>query len=220
MSDKFEMPTFGMPVVEVGKSVRQMIKQKYILSSANYNSLYLYAEDEVPVVTLSEYHYDDASDKDEYFLSISNIPETPKLNISRDFYGDVILAIARRGGNPKPLSDKFNIDEVRKFYEDNKHLGEKEAAALLIKYLIDHNCPTDIINRTFYFFDTEKRSIKTYAHDLLGQLNHENRLVRYDTSHKQQWFFVGKNGARSFSPLNSKAQKIFNAVEKAYAKQK
>lgn len=211
---------YGMPANEVGKTVRQMIKDKYVLSSANYNSLYLYAQDKVPVVALSEYHYDAMPDKDEYFLSLSNIPETPKLNINKDFYGDVILSIARRGGNPKPLSGKFGIDEVRKFYEDNKHLGEKEVAALVVKYLIDHNCPTDVINRTFYFFDKTKRSEKVYAPDLLGQLNHENRLVKYDSSHKQQWFFVGESGALSFSPLNSKAQKLFNAVEKAYAKQK
>jgi len=182
--------------------------------------LYLYSEDKVPVVTLSEYHYDDSPEKDEYFLSISNISETPKLNIDKDFYGDVILSIARRIENPKTLSSKFDIEEIRNFYKNNKHLGEKEVAALLVKYLIDHKCPTDVINRTFYFFDTEHRSKKTYANDLMGQLKHENRLVKYDSSHKQQWFFVGKSGARSFSPLNTKAQKIFNAVEKAYAKQK
>jgi len=217
MSEKY-----GISTKEVNQSVRQMIKDKYHLSSVNYNTLYFYDVNKTPVISLSEYHKGDEKDKEEYSLDILNIPDAIQVKIGQTFYNEILLLIARYKeiiGDNKSSLKKANIKEIRNFYNANKHLGDIEVIELLIKYLIEHNNPTGVINRAYYFFDKSKQSGKGEPSGL-WHLNHENKLVKYDVSPKQQWFFVGESGARSFSVMDKKSQRIFDAVEKAYKRQK
>ena len=217
MSEKY-----GISTSEVSKSVRQMIKNKYHLSSANYNTLYFYDVNKIPVISLSEYHKDEAQGKEEYSLDITNIPEAIQVKINQSAYTEILLLLARYKeiiDSKKPALQKASIEEIRNFYNDNKNFGDIEVVELLIKYLIEHNNPIGVVNRTYYFFDKSKQSGDDKPEGL-WHLNHENKLVKYDVLPKQQWFFVGENGARSFSVLNKQSQRIFDAVEKAYAKQK
>ncbi|MBR5903966.1 MAG: hypothetical protein IKZ49_00340 [Alphaproteobacteria bacterium] len=217
MSEKY-----GISTSEVNQAVRQMIKDKYYLSSANYNSLYFYDVNKIPVISLSEYHKNNEINKEEYSLDILNIPEAMQIKIGQGFYNEALTLIGKYKeiiDGKKSALEKVSIKEIKKFYDDNKHLGEIDVVILLIKYLIEHKCPINIINRSYYFFDKTKQSGDDKPEGL-WHLNHENKLVKYDASAGQKWFFVGESGARSFSDLDKKSQRIFDAVEKARKRQK
>ena len=208
---------FGLSVQEVRSAIKQMLKDKYFLSSVCYNSLYFYTHDKVPVAVLSEYTDFDKKANTESFLKVSNIPDISAVNIHPDFYKDLCVTL---GGyfydlqnNVKPQKN-VNISDAINFFEQKKHFGEQEAVVFLLKYLIENKCPINIINRTYYLFNATKKK----PNPILA--NEKNKLVMYDTANGQQWFFMGDAGTRTFSALNNTAQKIFDNVDKAYQKQR
>ena len=207
---------YGITVDQASKIVRQMIKDKYKLSSANYNSLYLYTSDGVRVASVSEYR--DDNKKYEYLIELLNVSDIRSLKINQTFYSEIILALARREeGAFNGKIKKVNMADFQKYYEDNKYLGA-DVIIDTVKYLIENNCTTDCLNRSYYFFD---KNVDNPAKNHAGiwELNHENKLVKYDMSKGQQWFLVSSFGSCSFSPLKKQSQQMFGAVKIALKKQ-
>lgn len=208
---------YGITANQAAKVVRQMIKDKYKLSSADYNSVYLYTNDGVRVASVSEYR--SADNKYEYSVGLSNVSGVQSLKINETIYSEIILILARCGeGAFNNKTKKVNLSDFQKYYEKNKYLGA-DVVIKAVTYLIENNCVTDYLNRSYYFFDKNRNNISKKPAGV-WELNHENKLVKYDTSKGQQWFLVSNFGSRSFSPLVKQSQQMFNAVKIALQNQK
>ena len=211
MSDKYNLTTR-----EVESAVKQMVSDKCNLSSVHYNSIYFYTHDKMPVVTLSEYKNKEKGTDVEPSLQLSNIPDVYSIKIDNDFYKELIFLIGRQYDynmvNKTPRAT-LNIKDVQNYYESKKHLGDQDAALLLICHMIKHRCPIDVINRTYYLFDEPNENVGKNLFD------YENRLVKFDSKKCLKWFFVGNAGTRTFSEFDKQSQKLFSFVEKSYQKQ-
>ncbi len=225
MSEKYEENNvsarpYGITVTQASQIVRQMIKSKYRLSSANYNSVYFYTDDKVCVAAVSE-HHDDNKKSDSYSGELLHINSMQDFKVSKDLYDEIILALAHQkegafGGAQQ--TKKITFEDFKQYYESKRHLGN-DAFVQCVVYLIENNCQLNFVNRSYYFFDNNANH-PDKEHPGIWELNHENKLVKYDTSKKQQWFLVSDFGSRSFSKLTKRSQGIFDVVKKAYEKQK
>ena len=227
MSEKYETEQnkvlsrpYGITVNEASKIVRQMIKSKYKLSSAHYNSVYFYTLDNVCVASLSE-HHDDNKKSDSYSGGLLHINSMTSFNISKDIYNDIILTLARRkeggfGNGQQPK--KITFADFKHYYESKQHLGG-DGFIQSVLYLIENNCPMNFVNRSYYFFDNNQNH-PDREHAGVWEFNHENKLVKYDTSKKQQWFLTSDFGSRSFSKWTKRSEQLFSFVERQYKRQK
>lgn len=225
MSEKYETEQnkvlsrpYGITVNEASKIVRQMIKDKYQLSSAHYNSVYFYTFDNVCVASLSE-HHDDNKKSDSYSGGLLHINSMPSFNISKDIYNDIILTLAhRQEGICQSKPEKITFADFKRYYESKQHLGG-DGFIQSVLYLIENNCPMNFVNRSYYFFDKDENH-PDREHAGVWELNHENKLVKYDTSKKQQWFLTSDFGSRSFSKWTKRSEELFRFVERQYKRQK
>ena len=225
MSEKYETENvlsrpYGINVNQASQIVRQMVKEKYHLSSAHYNSMYFYTHDKVCVAAVSERH-DDNNKSDSYSGELLHIDSMRDFRVNKDLYGEIISALARRkeggfGNGQQPK--KITFADFKQYYESKSHLGD-DAFVQSVVYLIENNCPINFVNRSYYFFDKQPNH-HDKEHPGVWEWNHENKLVKYDTSKKPQWFLTSDFGSRSFSKLTKRSQQMFDFVEKAYAKQK
>lgn len=211
MSDKYNLTT-----KDVEGAVNQMMADKYNLSLIHYNSIYFYAHDKMPIVTLAEYKDDRKGTVIEPSLQLSNIPDVYSIKIDNDFYKELIFLIGRQYdynmANKTPRAT-LSMTDVKNYYESKKHLGDQDAALLLICHMIKHRCPIDVINRTYYLFDNPNEKTSK------GLFDCKNKLVKFDSKKCLKWFFVGNAGTRTFSEFDKRSQKLFDFVEKAYQKQ-
>ena len=115
MSDKYNLTT-----QEVESAVKQMITDNYKLSLVHYNSVYFYAHDKTPMITLSEYNDKRKGAVIKPSLLLSNIPDVYSIKINNDFYKDLILLIGRQYDytmNNKTPTATLNTQDVRDYYE-------------------------------------------------------------------------------------------------------
>jgi hypothetical protein len=225
MSEKYETEQnkvlsrpYGINVNQASKIVRQMVKEKYHLSSAHYNSMYFYTHDKVCVAAVSERH-DDNNKSDSYSGELLHINSMLSFNISKDIYNDIILTLAhRQEGVCQSKPEKITFADFKHYYESKQHLGG-DGFIQSVLYLIENNCPMNFVNRSYYFFDNNQNH-PDKEHPGIWELNHENKLVKYDIANKPQWFLTSDFGSRSFSKLTKRSEQLFDFVEKAYAKQK
>lgn len=74
------------------------------------------------------------------------------------------------------------------------------------------------IERIFYFFD--KPNSKHEFPEQFEILNHDARLVRYDTPRGEMWFFAdGKNTSGFFVKMDAQSKQIFDKVKIALINQ-
>lgn len=207
---------YGISENKACQIVKQMIQSGYKLSSAYYDSVYLCTCDNVCVASISK-HHDDSKNTDSYSGGLLYTSSTPVFNISKKFYDKIISTLSRKK-KKNQQTKKITFADFKQYYESKQSAGD-DAFVQSVLYLIENNCQMNFVNRLYYFFDKNPNH-PDKQHAGVWELNHENKLVKYDMSKQKQWFLTSDFGSRSFSESTKRSEQLFNLVEREYQRQR
>ena len=209
----------------VKHEINRLLEQGLKISGEYINTYDLYGTDNKLLLSVEKHKKDFAGPT--YSVRLSNFGFNEKIDIEpnwhiENFYFRVKPLFDKRNPELKSIVDiKWTVQDSAELYAEHRKSPDYNQMRLimdLIFNLYKARCPIDRIQKIIYYFD--KPNSKHKFHGDFETLNHDNKLVEYETPRKHDWFFSGENYSLSFSPMDEQSQEIFDMVKNALKNQK